>query len=471
MGETDLRSMMDDHALNRVPEEERKSWIQLSNNTMGITSTLVVSLSGALATFTAGFAIGLLTGIIAVIVGSIFGYLVGNIARNEGLSSTVITRYYGFGIKGSVVVALIFGFMILGFLSLENVLLYHGILFFLEMKPTLLNAIVIYSLLTAVWILLSLFGIRLVYRFASITLAALLVIMVYMMINALGFSGVPLGEIFFFDSQFGLSSSGMAFIAALNILIGTTGALSLVSADSCRYAKTKKDVFLTNLFGMIMMNVVMLIFGAIIAYVGMKPVVEYYVNNLGMTEEAARAVVLNDIAAFFIILAGVVGFILMLLANGKAQVLNTYSGSLALANLFSAFGLKGNRAFFVILANAIALLMISLNILGFVERYLGWLGVLTTCVATIVIVDYYYVRRITHKDVDPAMRESINWAGIATLVIASAVAFSTDFIPIDFVTSTVLSIILYPLIRLYILKPVLRPISEDIGDQYHVSGS
>lgn len=424
MGETDLRSMMDDHALNRVPEEERKSWIQLSNNTMGITSTLVVSLSGALATFTAGFAIGLLTGIIAVIVGSIFGYLVGNIARNEGLSSTVITRYYGFGIKGSVVVALIFGFMILGFLSLENVLLYHGILFFLEMKPTLLNAIVIYSLLTAVWILLSLFGIRLVYRFASITLAALLVIMVYMMINALGFSGVPLGEIFFFDSQFGLSSSGMAFIAALNILIGTTGALSLVSADSCRYAKTKKDVFLTNLFGMIMMNVVMLIFGAIIAYVGMKPVVEYYVNNLGMTEEAARAVVLNDIAAFFIILA-----------------------------------------------NAIALLMISLNILGFVERYLGWLGVLTTCVATIVIVDYYYVRRITHKDVDPAMRESINWAGIATLVIASAVAFSTDFIPIDFVTSTVLSIILYPLIRLYILKPVLRPISEDIGDQYHVSGS
>lgn len=462
MENTDIRSQMDDHALDRVPESERKSWVQLSNNTMGITSTLVITLSGALATFSAGIVIGIIAGVIAVIIGTVFGHLMGNIAREEGLSSTVITRYYGFGIKGSVVAALVFGFMILGFLSLENVLLYQGVLFFFNMEPTVFNAIVIYGLLTVMWVVLALFGIQLVYRFASIMLIALLIVMVYMVVNSLAFSGIPLSEVFSFGSQFGIEGKWVAFITALNILIGATGALSLVSADSCRYAKTTKDVFFTNLFGMVVMNIVMLLFGAIIAYVGMKPVVSHYVETMGMTEEAAREIALNDIAAFFIILAGITGFILMFLANGKAQVLNTYSGSLALTNIFSAFGFRGNRAFFVILANVIALLMISLNIIGFVSNYLGWLGVLTTCVATIVIIDYYFVRKVTHKDVDPNLRESVNWAGVVTLIVASAVAMTTSFIPIDFVTSSLLSIILYPLLRIYVLKPVLREIPEDI---------
>lgn len=467
MENSNIRSRMDDHALDRVPEEERKSWIQLSNNTMGITSTLVITLSGALAAFSAGMVIGIIAGIVAIIIGTTFGHLMGNIARKEGLSSTVITRYYGFGIKGSVVAAFVFGFMILGFLSLENILLYQGVLFFFDMEPTFLNAVLIYGILTVFWVVLALFGIQLIYRFASIMLITLLIVMVYMVINSLGFSGIPLGEVFSFGSQFEIEGNMVAFVAALNILIGATGALSLVSADSCRYARTKKDVFLTNLFGMIVMNIVMLIFGAIIAYVGMKPVVAHYMDTMGMTEETATEIALNDIAAFFIILAGVAGFILMFLANGKAQVLNTYSGSLALTNIFSAFGVRGNRAFFVILANVIALLMITLNIIGFVANYLGWLGVLTTCVATIVIVDYYIVRKVTHRDVDSSLRESVNWAGVITLIVASVVALTTSIIPIDFITSSLLSIILYPLLRIYVFKPVFRDISEDIAS--HIS--
>ncbi|MED3561639.1 purine-cytosine permease-like transporter, partial [Bacillus xiapuensis] len=420
-----------------------------------------IMMFGALATFSAGMKLGLLAGVITIIIGTTIGYLLGDIARKEGLSSTVITRYYGFGVKGSLVTAIVFGFMVLGFLALENVLLYNGVLFFFDMKPTLLNAIVIYGIFTLAWVFLALFGIKLVYRVAGVTLLVLTIVLLYMIINSMGFSGISLGEIMSFGRQFGPSQGIMDFVFAVNILIGSSGALALTAADSCRYARTGKDVFLANLTGMLVMNIGMVIAGGTIAYVGMGKVVNHYVATRGLTPEAASAVALNDMASFFIILAGVIGFIVLFLANGKAQILNTYSGSLALTNVFSAFGWRGNRALFVVLCNIIALIMISMNILGLVEKWLNMLGVLTTCVATIVIIDHYWVKKITHREVGAHVCDTVNIAGVLTLIIASVSALTINFIPIPFVTSTIISIILYPILRLYIFKPKLSSSQHD----------
>ena len=458
----DLKQKMDDHAMERVPDSERKSWLQLSNNTMGVCSTIVIMLFGALATFSAGMKLGLLAGIIAIVIGTTLGYLIGNVARAEGLSSTVISRYFGFGIKGSVVSSLIFGFMVLGFLALENSLLYYGVLFFFKMEPTLLNAIVIYGIFSLVWIFLALFGINLVYKVAGITLVALAIVLVYMIVNAMGFSGISIGEAMSFGRQFGPSEGIMDFIFAINILIGSSGALALTAADTCRYARTKKDVFLSNLFGMLMMNIGMVIAGGVIAYVGMGKVVEHYVATRGLTPEEASAIALNDMAAFFIILAGIVGFIILFLANGKAQVLNTYSGSLALTNVFAAFGWKGNRALFVVVCNIIGLIMIAMNILGLVEKWLGVLGVLTTCLSLIIIIDYYWIKKITHREVGIHKCDTVNIAGVVTLIVATVLALTLDFIPIPVVTSTIVSVILYPILRLYVFKPNLEASHDDL---------
>ena len=43
---TNIREVIEDHALQRVPLSERKSWLNLSWNTMGIVSTLVQLLVG-----------------------------------------------------------------------------------------------------------------------------------------------------------------------------------------------------------------------------------------------------------------------------------------------------------------------------------------------------------------------------------------------------------------------------------------
>ncbi|WP_066072136.1 purine-cytosine permease family protein [Neobacillus soli] len=456
-----LKQKMDDHALESIPDNERKSWLQLSNNTMGVCSTIAIMMFGALATFSAGMKVGLLAGIVTILIGTAIGFLLGDISRKEGLSSTVITRYYGFGVKGSVVSSIVFGFMVLGFLALENALLYNGVLFFFKMKPTALNAVVIYGIFTLAWISLALFGIKLVYRVAGVTLLALTIVLLYMIIHTMGFSGISLGESMSFGRQFGPSQGIMDFVAAFNILIGSSGALALTAADSCRYARTGKDVFLANLTGMLVMNIGMVIAGGTIAYIGMEKVVNHYVATRGLTHQAASAVALNDMASFFIIMAGVIGFIVLFLANGKAQVLNTYSGSLAMTNVFSAFGWKGNRALSVVLCNIIALIMIAMNILGLVAKWLNMLGVLTTCLATIVIIDHYWVKKITHKEVGVHVCDTLNVAGVLTLILASIAALTMSFIPMPFVTSTVISIVLYPILRLYIFKPNLASSQHD----------
>ena len=93
--------------------------------------------------------------------------------------------------------------------------------------------------------------------------------------------------------------------------------------------------------------------------------------------------------------------------------------------VFSALGWKGNRAIFVVIVfNFIALIMIYFNILSLVESWLDALGVLTTSMATIVIVDYYIVRKKMATEGHPSTSENINIAGIATLIISTITSLS-----------------------------------------------
>lgn len=454
-----LSRTLDDYALEAVPESERKSWLKLSWNTVGICSTLVTMLIGALATFTVGFGLGVLAGVIAAVIGTVIGYLLGNISLREGLSSTVLTRLYGFGRDGSIVASCVFCFMILGMLALENALLFKGVIFYFHLHPSVTDIVAIYGAFTVAWILLALFGMKLVYRVSSLTVVAFFAVLIYIVVQSLGSTQFTVSEVFSFGPQFGKPATLAGFLTAINFVIGAAGALALVAADHCRYARGKKDVFLVNLFGMLTIDVVMVIAGGVIGYLGIGPVSHYYVSSRGMTQQAAEQAALTDMATFFVVLAGVVGFILVFLAQGKAQVLNTYSGSLALSNIFSVLRLKVNRAVFVVLANIISLLMIYGGILGLVRGWLDALGVLTTAVAIISISDYYLIKKRSRASVEalPGSRpELVNLAGVVTLVVASVVALyleSVGIFPVPFVISTLLSVILYPLLRLFVFKP------------------
>jgi cytosine permease len=477
MKDESLGAVIEDHALERVPDNLRQGWLALSWNTAGVVTTLVQLFLGALVTFVAGLKIALLAGACVAVAGALLGWACGHVAYRSGLSSTVMSRYFGFGQKGSVVSSLIFAFMIIGFLALENALLYRGFLFYLGIADTLAARIVIYGLLSLSWVLLTAYGFALVARVSSVTLVLFLAVLAYITHGVISGSALSLAELFSFGSQFpidvlkgmGAESAGQKFIFAVNVLIGSAGALALVDADLGRYARRSRDIGLAALIGNIMMDVLMLALGGIIMYAGVPSLVSFYMRTAGMTHEAALHAVLqspDSIAAAFVVFGGVFGALLMVLAQSKAQVINTYSASLSLSNLFDALSFRPGRLTFVIAANVIGLLMLYGQILALVNSWITILGVLTTAFAGVIVADFFIVRRLLRLRDLMLEPESINWAGVVTSLVSVVVShyWLNRMVPVEAISTVICCLVLYPLLRLTVFRPVRRttPLSAGV---------
>jgi len=464
-----LSETIEDHALERVPDDARQGWLALSWNTAGVVVSLVQLFFGALVTFVAGFKLALLAGVIVAIVCIPLSWASAHVAYRTGLSSTVLSRYFAFGRRGSVVASLIFSFMIIGFLALENALLYRGFIFYFELADTVTTRIVIYGLMTLAWILLTSYGFKLIAKASSVTLTLSLAVLAYITYLVVSGGKQSVGELLSFGSQFspdalqqmGAGSEMGKFIFAVNVLFGAACGMALFGADIARYARRSVDAGVSTTFGVLSV-LLMLCVGGIIMYAGGPALVDYYVNHTGMTVEAAQKASLQNpdsIVAAFVVLGGAFGAILLVLAQGKTQVLNNYSASLSLSNLFDALNLRMGRLTFVILANIIALLMLYGHLLELIELWVTFLGVIVTAFAGIIVADYYVVKAWLGKEstIVPETPENINWAGVVTLVASVGLVHYVlaKIVPIEAVMTLFLSMIIYPILRTTVLKPSL----------------
>jgi len=463
-----ITETMEDHALERVPDAEREGWLQITWNTAGLITTLVILFFGAVVCFVAGVKIALAAGLVSFAIGSAIGWAIARIAWQTGCSNTLITRKYGLGIRGSALASLIFGCLIVGFLAVENGLLYRGFLFFFEIDNSWPMRLVIYGGMTVAWILLTAFGFKLVTRFSSIMLIGFIAVLGWMILVVLQQSGGTLTDALWFESQMqpavlagmGVESDWDKFAFSLNILVGPACALALNTADFGRYGKSTRDVGIAASIAIFAQSVVVMLIGGVLMKSGAALMVDYYVTVAGMDPAMAKARVLqspDSIAATFMVFGGLVGFILMLFAQAKAQVLNSYSSSLCIANLADVvFRWRPGRVAFVVLANVIALLMLYGNILELVEVWIQLMGVLLSALATVIIMDFYFVGprlassgvRTGHDD------ESINWSGVIAIITAVIVAhfLLRDLFRLEVLTSILCVVFVYPLLRLRLLR-------------------
>jgi cytosine permease len=465
MSGTDLGQIIEDHALERVPDGERANWLKISWNTVGLITTLVIMFFGAVVCFVAGIKIALLAGLVSFAIGSTLGWCIARVAVETGFSSTMITRIYGLGTRGSALASLIFGFLIVGFLAVENGLLYRGLLFFLNLPDDWNARLMLYGAMTLAWIFLTTFGFAAVTRASSLMIVGFLVVLAWMLWLILSGSGTDLRGVLVFGSQLdaatlagmGIHSDGQKFVFALNLLIGPACALALNTSDFGRFGKSTGHVGAAATIAIFFQSLVVMAIGGILMKAAAPAMIAYFTDVTGLPVEVARQQVLkspDSIAATFMVFGGVFGFILMILAQAKAQVLNTYSSSLCLANLFDAvFRWRPGRITFVVLANLIALGMLYGEILHFVEAWIRLLGVLLSALAATIILDYYVV--------SPRLRQAaartvvVNWAGVLAILVAvySAHWLLRPWQPIEVLTSLGCVGLLYPLLRLGVLRP------------------
>jgi len=473
MNDNRLADAIEDHALERVPDDQRQGWLALTWNTSGVVVSLVQLFFGALVTFVAGFQVAVVAGLIVVLVSWPLSWASSHVAYKTGLSSTVMSRYFGFGKKGSIISSVIYSFMIIGFLALENALLYRGFIFYFELADTLTTKILIYGLMTILWIVLTSYGFKLIARASSITLILSLLVLAYITYLVVSSGESSVSSLVSFGPQFsddvlkgmGADSPMGRFIFAINVLIGSAGGMALFGADIGRYARRSKDVGISTLIGLLSLDILMLWLGGIIMYAGGPALVDFYTRTAGMTHEAALRASLespDSIVAAFVVLGGAMGAWLLVLAQGKTQVLNNYAASLSLSNLFDAINLRMGRLTFVILANVIGLLMLYGSILELIDSWVTVLGVLVTAFAGIIVADYYIVKTLLRKEAKavPDEAENVNWAGVITLLASAFIAHYVlaSVIPIQAITTLIISITLYPLLRTTVLKPTDREI-------------
>lgn len=463
-----LQEVIEDHALERVPDAQRHSWLDLSWNTVGIVTTLIQLYIGAMITFVAGIHVGMLAGVTVALAGALLGWGVGHVAHHTGLASSLMSREYGFGVRGSLLTASIFGFMMIGFIAAENVLLYKGFLFYLGWEDTLAHQVLIYGLLSVCWVVLTTYGFNMVTRVSSLMLVGFLAVLVYMMVGIVGDSGQSWSAVTGFGPQLapatlvqlGAETPWQAYIFAVNILSGSAGALALLNADFGRYARTSRDIGIAAFLGNLFLDVIMILLGAVIMYAGMPALVEYYVDVVGVPVEEARAIAVENpdrVAAAFIVFGGIFGTVLMVAAQSKAQVVNAYSSSLSLANFFDALtGWRPGRFVFIVLANVLALLFLAGDILVWFNAFLVILGILTTGFAGIMLADFFIARPwLARRGIMPPRGERINWAGVTTLGAAYVLAHHVlaGIFPVQALTAILSSLILYPLLRCRVLPP------------------
>ena len=468
MVEERLSAIIEDHALERVPDGERENWVKISWNTVGLITTLVIMFFGAVVCFVAGVKIALLAGTVSFAVGTALAWALARITVESGLSSTLITRQYGLGVRGSALASVIFGFLIIGFLAVENGLLYRGFLFFLEIDDGWTSRIVLYGSMTLTWIGLTAFGFSVVTRASSLMIIGFLLVLVWMMYVVLTETGAGLAEGIFFDSQLnpaalsamGIDSDFRKFIFALNLLVGPACALALNTADFGRYGKSTAHVGTAATIAIFFQSLVMMLIGGVVMKSATPAMVTYFTDVAGLPAELARQQVLqspDSIAATFMVFGGVLGFLLMILAQAKAQVLNNYSSSLCIANFFDAlFSWRPGRLTFVILANVFALAMLYGDILHFVEQWIKLLGVLLSALASAIIVDYYFVQsRLRDVADEPIM---VNWAGITSIVAAVYCAhwLFKPWQPFEVLTSIICVAVIYPTLRLSVFRPAAK---------------
>lgn len=460
-----LSAIMEDHALESVPPGERENWLKIAWNTVGLITTLVIMFFGAVVCFVAGVKIALLAGIVSFCIGSVLALALARVTVETGLSNTLITRKHGLGVRGSALASIIFGFLIVGFLAVENGLLYRGFLFFFKWQDDWSARLVLYGSMTLSWILLTAFGFRLVTRTSSLMIVGFLLVLAWMMVTVLtGAAPLSMDSLLFASQMDATTLAGMGidsdtgkFVFALNLLVGPACALALNTADFGRYGKSTAHVATAAMIAIFVQSLVMMAIGGVLMKSAAPTMIAYFTDVLGMPFESAHQQVLrspDSIAATFMVFGGVIGFLLMLLAQAKAQVLNTYSASLCIANLGDALtGWRPGRFTFVVLANVLALGMLYGEILHFVEAWIKLLGVLLSALAATIILDYYLVSpRLQGQQGEP---ETVNWAGLVAILAAvyGAHWLLKPFQPVEVLSSLALVAVIYPVLRLTLLRP------------------
>ncbi|GGO93483.1 purine-cytosine permease family protein [Wenjunlia tyrosinilytica] len=423
------RPVTDDYVLERVPQGARYSWWTVAVQRFGQISALSQFLLGA----ALGFGMTFWHAVLAITLGSAIleavAICTGLIGQREGLSTSVLARWTGFGRYGSSLIGLVIALSLIGWFGVQSAVSAQGLHRFLPQLPVWGCSLLFGLVVTGVVI----FGFHSMAWTAYLTVPAFLALAGWSVVTELSrhdvgtlVTGRPPGEV--------LSLAAGTTLVAGGFMVGM-----VITPDMTRFNRRPSDVIKQTLLGVTLG--------------------EYMVALVGVL--LAHALKTSDIVSIITSTSGWVGTLILIAGTLKINDWNLYSGSLGVINFVSTvFGRSLNRKLVTVCVGLVGTALAAAGILDHFIEFLILLGVAFPPIAGIMVAEYFIVKRFRGEleaaaDSLPATEPT--WVP-ATLAVWLASSLTGWLVPVGIaaLNSLVLSVVLYTLVG---WAGLVRPVS------------
>jgi cytosine permease len=361
---------VDDFALTRVPQGARYSWWSVAVQRFGQISALSQFLLGA----TLGFGMSFWGAFWALTLGAVIleivAIFVGIIGVREGLQTSLLGRWTGFGSAGSSLIGLAIGISLIGWFGIQSAVSAEGLHQLMPFFPAWAWSLTFGLAVTAI----VLWGFSSMQWVAYITVPSFVLLVGWSII-----SGLMKHDI---GSLVSSAPPGpqLTLIQGTTLVAGGFIVGAIITPDMTRFNRTPADVVKQTVLGI--------------------TIGEYVIGLAGVL--LAHAVRSSDIITIVTSSVGWVGVLVIILGTLKINDWNLYSSGLGVVNFIgTVFGKHVNRAVVTLVIGTIGSILAAAGILNRFIDFLTILGVAFPPIAGIMVAEYFFVRKFR-----PALDES-----------------------------------------------------------------
>jgi cytosine permease len=353
---------VDDYALVRVPQDKRYSWWSVAVQRFGQVSALSQFLLGS----TVGFGMGFWDAFWAFTLGAVVLELVcigvGIIGCREGLQTSVLTRWTGFGHGGSAVVGAAIGISLIGWFGIQSGVSAEGLLSLIGVLPAWAWSLLFGLAVT----LIVLWGFASMKWVAYVTVPAFIVLVAWSVGSAL--FGHDVGTLVALPPP----GPSMSLLEGTTLVAGGFIVGAVITPDMTRFNRTPADVVKQTVVGF--------------------TIGEYLIGMSGVL--LAHAIRSDDIITIVTSSVGWVGTLVIILGTLKINDWNLYSSGLGIVNFVgTVFGKRVNRGMVTLIIGVVGSLLAAGGILDSFTGFLTLLGVAFPPIAGIMVAEYFVVKQ------------------------------------------------------------------------------
>lgn len=379
MKDSKSKSKIEVTTLNVVPDNEKKSWLDVSLIQAGVYICVPSLLLGGLLISSMSMTNAIIAGTLGYLVSVVITAAIGIIGEDLGVPTCVVTMS-SFGKTGArILISLLFAISMIGWFSAQNSVCGSAFsLLFAQVGidiPEVVSICIwgVIMLLTAVY---GIDGLKILNQISVPALAIIMTVGCYMAFKQFGTDALSV------PSEETMSILDGVVLTASFLSVGMTCA-----SDFTRYQKSRGGVWTSSFLGIMVPGVILMVMGAAMTK---------------LTGQNDLSIILADIGL------PIMGMIILILATWTTNTTNAYSAGIDFVMLLNLEDKK--RAITTMIAGLIGTILAAAGFSAYFEVFVNSLGTMFMPVAGVMVADYWILRK--GKKENWAYKEGFSWCGI-----------------------------------------------------------